>query len=197
MTPSDLNAVWLFVDVALETWRQTDLMRLPHPAMPVEMQDQTRAAESDWIPWKPIPSTVTEQDVQELEGKMKLRYPDLYKALLCHKHFYEFWPEREVNFFSHGIYEWKDTLLRAYFNAWDPAKLIARGYVCFADYSDWGIICFDTNHQRAQDNDCPIVLIDHELLYDEPLSMEMLYPSFADMMHRLRAAQTNPRQPEE
>ena len=165
--------------------------------MPVEMQDEARVAEDDWIPWKPIPSTVTEHDIQALEQKINLRYPDLYKAFLCHKHFYEFWSEQEVNFFSHGINEWKDTLLNAYFNSWDPTKLIERGYICFADYSDWGIVCFDTNHQRPEDNDCPIVLIDHELLYHEPLSMEILAPSFADLMRGLRAAQENPRQLEE
>jgi hypothetical protein len=49
MTSADINAEHLFVDVALETWRQTDLMRLPHPDMPVEMQDKTRAAESEGV----------------------------------------------------------------------------------------------------------------------------------------------------
>ncbi|RZK30098.1 MAG: SMI1/KNR4 family protein, partial [Hymenobacter sp.] len=151
----------------------------------------------DWLPWKPIPSTVTERDLHELERRMGLRYPALYKEFLRYKHFYEFWSEQEINFFRHGIYEWKDNLLAHYFASWDPAKLIAQGYIYFADYADWGIICFDTTKQRPGDNDCPVILIDHELLYEEPLPLKTLYPSFEAMMRSLRTEQQNRVQPQE
>ena len=192
MSLGDLTIMQQFVDAALESWRQSGLMRLFDPAMPVEMRDETRPVVDGETPWKPIPSTVTERDLEELEEQITLRYPALYKEFLRYQHFYELWPEKEITFFPHGIYAWKDRLLDAYFNSWDPTNLIERGYIYFADYSDWGIVCFDTNHQRPGDNDCPIVLIDHELLHDEPLPTNVLYPSFADLMQVLRSAQENP-----
>ncbi|MDO7888220.1 SMI1/KNR4 family protein [Hymenobacter cheonanensis] len=155
------------------------------------MRSEVGGGDGNWIPWKPIPSTVTERDIQELEDSIGLRYPDLYKEFLRYKHFYEFWSEQEINFFRHGIYEWKDTLLKAYFASWDPTKLIEKGYIYLADYSDWGIICFDTNNQRPEDNDCPVIMIDHDLLYDEPLPLTTLYPSFEAMMRSLRTEQEN------
>lgn len=195
MTPADIQNMQQFVDHALETWRQNDLMLSPHPSMPVEMRDETRAAEDDWIPWKPIPSTVTDADLRELEERLNRRYPNLYKAFLQYKHFYELW-SKKITFFRHGIYEWKAELLDRYFTFMDPARLIGQGYVYFADYDDWGVICFDTNQQNPQDGDCPVILIDHDQLHTEPLPMETLYPSFADMLRDLVAQQQNPTQPE-
>jgi hypothetical protein len=133
MTSVDIQLVHQFVDSALETWHQSGLMLSPNAAMPVEMRSEAGGGDGDWIPWKPIPSTVTKRDLQELESSIGLRYPDLYKEFLRYKHFYEFWSEQEINFFRHGIYEWKDNLLKRYFASWDPTKLIEQGYIYFAD----------------------------------------------------------------
>ncbi|UOQ55297.1 SMI1/KNR4 family protein [Hymenobacter cellulosivorans] len=189
MTSADINLVHQFVDTALEKWRQADLMHFPDADMPLEMRDEARVADEDWTPWKPIPSTVTNSDLQELEAQIHLPYPALYKEFLRYKHFYELWTEQEINFFRHGIHEWKEELIRHYFQSGVPAKLIGQGYIYFADYSDWGIVCFDTRHQNPEDQDCPIVMIDHELLLDDPVPMKTLYPSFAAMMRSLVAEQ--------
>lgn len=196
MISKDISVIHQFVDTALETWRQADLMRLPR-AVPLEMRDETGVVHNDWIPWKPIPSTVTESDIKELEDKINLQYPDLYKEFLRYKHFYELWSVKEIEFFPHGIYEWKAELLNRYFESWDPTKLIDQGYIYFANYSDWGMVCFDTNNQNRKDHDCPIVMIDHESLYDEPVPLEILYPSFIDMIRNLVAEQEDPTQLEE
>lgn len=197
MTPSGSSIVHQFVDTALKKWHQADLMHFPHTVMPREMQDETKVADDDWIPWKPIPSTVTASDIQELEVRTNLRYPALYKEFLQYKHFYELWPEQEINFFRHGIREWKEELFGRYFNSWDPAKLIGQGYIHFADYSDWGIVCFDTHHQNPQDHDCPVIMIDHELLFNAPVPIKTLYPSFAAMLRSLVAGPENPAHPDE
>ncbi|MBO0360198.1 SMI1/KNR4 family protein [Hymenobacter sp. BT186] len=196
MTPTDIRVVHQFVDVALQKLRDVDLMRLPYANMPLEMQDETGTSEDDWLPWKPVPSTVTDSDITELEAKTKLRYPDLYKEFLHYKHFYDLWPQQEINFFRHGIYEWKAKLLARYFDAWDPSKLIEQGLIYFADYSDWGIVCFDANSQNKEDHDCPVVMIDHELLHSEPVPKQVLYPSFAAMMYSLVADQQDSNVPD-
>ncbi|GAB3827814.1 SMI1/KNR4 family protein [Hymenobacter jeollabukensis] len=198
MTPDDISIVHQFVDDALDSWHGAGVMNVPYPDMPTEMRDEAGVVhDSDAVSWKPIPSTAADSDIKELEDRINLRYPDLYKEFLQYKHFYDLWSQKEINFFSHGIYDWKEELFDRYFNSWDPAKLIGQGYIYFADYSDWGMVCFDTNNQNQEDGDCPIIMIDHDLLYDEPLPMETLYPSFADMMRSLREEQINPTQYED
>jgi hypothetical protein len=49
------------------------------------------------------------------------------------------------------------------FGSFDPELLIGRGYIYFADFDDYGLLCFDANEVR-NDNEYPIVYIDHENL---------------------------------
>ena len=165
------------------------MMHLPHPNMAEEMRDYAHKADDDWLPWKPVLSTVTNEDIVELEQKIQLTYLKLYIDFLKYKHFYELWPVEEITFFEHGIYEWKKKLLDKYFLSWLPDKLIDKGYICFADYEDWGIVCFDTTRRTGQDGDCEIIMVDHELLYDDPTPKRVLYSSFAEMIHTLVGAQ--------
>jgi hypothetical protein len=36
-----------------------------------------------------------------------------------------------------------------------------KGYLPFANYSDWGLWCFSLN-ERNEQNECPVYLWDHE-----------------------------------
>jgi hypothetical protein len=191
MTSADIENVHQFIDANLDSIRQNDMMKLPG-WIPLEMQDDTKAATNDWLPWKPIDSTVSTNDIKDLEQKFDLRYPALYVELLQYKHFCELWPVADITFFEHGIDTWNKTLINRYQKSWLPEKLIGQGYIYFADYSDWGIVCFDTSRQVQEDGDCPVVMIDHEALYDNPTPKEELYPSFAEMMSSLLEAQKNP-----
>ena len=172
------------------------MMKLPG-WIPREMQDETKAATDDWLPWKSIDSAVSIDDIKDLEQKINLRYPALYTEFLRYKHFCELWPVADITFFRHNLDNWKKTLLNHYQKSWLPEKLIGRGYIYFADYSDWGIVCFDTTQQNSSDLDCPVIIIDHELLFDNPIPQETLYSSFAEMIQRLLEEQKNPSDSEE
>ena len=196
MTPEDIENVHQFIDANLESIRQDDMMRLPG-WIPLEMKDDTKPATNDWLPWKPIVSTVSTDDIQDLEQKINLRYPKLYVEFLKYKYFCELWPVAEITFFRHRIDNWKEKLLNYYQKSWLPEKLIGQGYIYFADYSDWGIVCFDTTQQNSSDFDCPVIMIDHELLFDNPVPKELLYPSFAEMIRSLLEEQKNPAESDE
>ncbi len=155
----------------------------PNLNMPNEMIDKSVNQKDDWIPWKAIPSIVTDKDLTELEDKIGLKYPKIYKDFLKYKHFYELENIEEITFFKHCIRDWKNDLLEQYFEYWEPDELIKKGFIPFADYSDWGIVCFDSN--RMKNNDCPIVRFDHETLYDEPVPNEELYLNFEIMIKDL------------
>ena len=196
MTTTDIENVHQFIDANLETILLNDMMRLPGRT-PLAMQDDTKTAIDDWLPWKPIESTVSTSDIEELEQEINLRYPKLYVEFLQYKHFCELWQVAEITFFRHEIDNWRQTLLNRYYDAWLPEQLIDKGYIHFADYSDWGIVCFDTNEQRSDDYDCPIIMIDHELLFDNPVPKKTLYSSFAEMMQSLLEEQKNPTESDE
>ena len=171
--------IFEYVEKSLTNIKLADLMFIPHSNMPSEMIDLDVKQNEDWIPWKAITSKVTDKDILELENKIELKYPLLYKEFLKYKHFYELENIAEITFFKHCVRDWKKYLLDQYFESWEPDEIIKKGFIPFADYSDWGIVCFDTN--RMEDNDCPIIMFDHETLYDEPVPFEELYPSFSIM----------------
>jgi hypothetical protein len=51
------------------------------------------------------------------------------------------------------------------FTRFDPEPLIERGFIYFADFNDYGLLCFDTN-DHVEDYDYRIVYIDREDLYE-------------------------------
>ncbi|WP_299611358.1 SMI1/KNR4 family protein, partial [uncultured Aquimarina sp.] len=175
--------IYEYVDKSLSSLKNENWMFIPHSNMPPEMIDNDVKQKSDRIPWKAISSKVTDEDILELENQIGHKYPELYKDFLKYKHFYELENIAEIRFFKHCVRDWKTTLTEYYFNYWEPEELIKKGFIPFADYSDWGIVCFDTN--RMNNKDCPIVMFDHETLYDEPVSFEELYNDFKSMAREL------------
>jgi hypothetical protein len=190
MTFDDITTVHEFVDANLARLRALDLLYTPDPRLPAEMHDAGRPAADDWLPWQPVPGAVSAADVAELEQHTGLRYPWLYLELLRYQHFAELLPVAEITFFPHLLRHWKAQLLERYNEHEQPHSLLSAGFLYFADYSDYGFVCFNTTHQHPDDFDCPVVLLDHEQLHAPPAAVvSVLYPSFAAMMHELRAAQ--------
>jgi hypothetical protein len=66
-----------FVDAAVAQLRRLDLMRWPGK-LPEPMRDASIPASSDWVGWKPIPSTVTDTDLDLLERETGLAFPPLW-----------------------------------------------------------------------------------------------------------------------
>ncbi|AHM63200.1 putative glucan synthasis protein [Flammeovirgaceae bacterium 311] len=178
-----------FVDESLRILKELDLLSLPHPNMPAEMVDRSKTPSNDWIPWKAVPSQVTNADIQEIEAKIGLKLPEPYVVFLKYKHFYDLDNPKEITFFRHCIRDWKRELYNNYFDSWEPEEIIGKGYIPFGDFSDWGIICFNTNKRVNSNNDCEIVRIDHELLYNNPVPKDRLYASFIDMIKDLSEEQ--------
>ncbi|MFT5890366.1 MAG: hypothetical protein ACI9Y7_000456 [Dokdonia sp.] len=165
-----------YIDKSLSNLKLKNLMFHPHPNMPIEMIDKKVEQKDDWIPWKAPSSNVKTKDIIELENKIELKYPKLYIEFLQYKHFYELENIAEISFFKHCSRDWKSELLEQYFDYWEPDEIINKGFIPFADYSDWGIVCLNTN--KMHNNDCPIIMFDHETLYNEPVNFEELYPNF-------------------
>lgn len=159
---------WLekVIDETLERMsKEQILMSSPDPNMPPEMFDSSIKQEDDWKGWKPIPSVLDESDLNELEKLIRVELPLSYRHFLSYKHFYELdIPDNAVNFPGHlpdknldGFKEW-------FFEYYEPKLLIKKGLIHFANFHDYGLLCFDSN-VKSENNEYPIVYVDHEDLY--------------------------------
>ena len=144
-----------------------------------EMSDPNQDKKEEWRTWFPIDSKVTDDEIQEIVGRIGFKLPEDYITFLKHKHFYEL-RISEVSFCRHPVNTWRAKLTEMIFEGYPTEYLIEKGYIPFADWSDWGLLCFDTNRNQS-DNNYPIVLWDHEIedeVHDE-------YKDFYDLITNL------------
>jgi len=119
-----------------------------------------------WVDWKLLPSTVTDDDIAELEVRFAVAYPPSFRAYLRAR-FHCFDQVRSARYdqlISLPKMQTRDPLyqvreLLAAYRSLIPAQLIA-----FAEWGDgWGPMCFDAQ-RRGGDGECPILWLDHELI---------------------------------
>lgn len=151
------------VDQALDAMRAKEpILRMSPGRIHPDMLDGTIAPLDDWRGWKPIPSIITDADLDRLERDMGLALPASYKHFLKHKHFLRL---RLPDIAIQLPHQPPDTELQELrdmvFNSWDPDLLIGRKYIYFADFHDYGLLCFDARNPAPQ-NEYPVVWIDHE-----------------------------------
>lgn len=148
------------VDAAIARLRRMDMCRTPLPNMPEAMRDHDIPTTNDWLGWKPVASTVTDADIQELERKLNLQFPLLYKQLLQYHHFYDLGIQG-VGIESHPVDTWRKTLNNLY-KAYEPERIVGLGFLPFGSecFLDAGLLCFDT--RQMSNGDCPVVYWDHE-----------------------------------
>jgi hypothetical protein len=143
------------------------------------MLEHSPPAPADSWAWKPITSTVTAAQLASFEVALGYRLPDDYKAFLQHKHFYEL-HIGNTTFFEHPVDSWLSVLFKELHHGWPREQLIDKGFISFAMYEDWGMLCFDAN--RAQDTaNYPVVLWDHE----QPDKVTAYSASFAELLPKL------------
>lgn len=163
--PEDIAFVGQLIDTyAVEADRRSVASRKPQDSgVPAAMQ----VGQIDtwgWVEWRVLPSTLSEDEVTELENKFGIHLPPLFRAyLLARFHLFD-----QVTSRLHDqLILMTDTPagnplapLLQLLTAWRP--LIDSGFIPFAEWGDgWGPMCFDTE-RRALDGDCPIVWMDHE-----------------------------------
>lgn len=162
------------VDKYLQRWVDKGLNMLPGDTEPA-MTDGGGANNEGWMKWFPIDSTVTDEAITAVEKQLGYKLPNRYIAFLKHKFFYELYIF-EARFSEHVINQWQQQLPDMAFDGYPREFLIDKGYIPFADWYDWGMLCFDTNGKNA-DFDYPIIMWDHER-WDE-------YEPFSNNFHEL------------
>lgn len=163
------------IDIHLKRLEDAGLNKLP-AAIEAEMADPDQDRNEECQIWHPIPSKVTDPELEELEQEVGHKLPGDYKTFLRHKHFYEL-QISEVSFFSHPVNTWRAKQIDNIFHGYPREYLIDRGLLPFANWSDWGMLCFDTN-RNTDDHNYPVVLWDHEA----PEEVLDQYKDFYDLL---------------
>jgi hypothetical protein len=165
------------IDSHLKKWVDNGLNQI-QDNVELEMADPNQDKNEEGNIWFPINSKVTNAEIEEFENRIGHKFPDDYKFFLKHKHFYELIIS-QATFCSHQVNTWKESFSEMIFNTY-PVDFIGKGYIPFIIWSDWGLLCFDTNRNK-EDNNYPIVVWDHEMT-DE---FQEVYKSFFDLISKL------------
>jgi len=172
------DAIKKIIDTYLKECIETGMNKQPG-IIEVEMADPNCPPGKESQAWLPIDSTVTNAEIELFETQIGHKLPGNYKVLLKHKHFYELFIA-EVTFCKHPVNKWRKALYDMVVNHWPTEELFDKGYLQFADWSDWGALCFDTNRQTTN-NDYPIVLWDH----DGPVAIQDVAENFFSLLIKL------------
>ncbi|UHO38485.1 SMI1/KNR4 family protein [Chryseobacterium capnotolerans] len=157
------------IDRTLNFWVENKLNQLPG-----DIEDKMLAPDQpdeEWKFWLPVTSTITDDELHEFEAEAGFTFPEDFKIFLKYKHFYEL-QISEVSFCSLPVSSWRASLREMMFETYPREFLFDKGYVPFAIYSDWGLLCFDTHNNNA------IVRWDHE----DQDSFEYQHQSFYELL---------------
>ena len=96
--------------------------------------------------WKPIKSTVTNTEIEDLEKKIGFEYPTSYVDFLKYKHFYtlRFYG---CEFIPHPINSWKKNI--DFWNNTRPRNIYRQRFIVFAYHLLEGAYCFDANNDSS------------------------------------------------
>ncbi|MCL9806828.1 SMI1/KNR4 family protein [Flavobacterium amniphilum] len=172
------------IDTNLERWLEMGFNELPIK-IEREMSHPDNKSEEEYQTWLPIESKITDIEIEEFETQLGYKLPVDYKIFLKHKHFYEL-QISEVSFCSHPINIWRAKQTEMIFDGYPTEFLIEKGFIPFAGWSDWGLLCFDANRNK-EDHNYPIVLWDYEMAED----VQDEYKDFYDLMTNIDANKNN------
>jgi hypothetical protein len=152
------------IDKYLNGMIEKGLNSLPIRKIHPEMADNSQDPSKEWKTWLPIESKVEDAEIDELEKYIGYKLPVSYRDFLKYKHFYELLID-ESSFCQHDPNSWRSSLTNLIFESYPREFLIDKGYIPFAVWSDWGLLCFDTT-KNSDGNNYSIVQWDHER-YDQ------------------------------
>ena len=138
-------------------------------------------ADDGYESWLPIASTVTNQQLNDLEEAIKHPLPADYRRFLQHKHFYDFLLG-DAEFFAHPVDNWEQILRDQMLTNW-PLECQQMRLIPFASWGGAGdLLCFLANSVSLP-ADYPVVVWNHE-----DWSTEEFSPNFAASLNKLAAA---------
>lgn len=178
------NKIQTIIDTYLAEWISLGINKRPGE-IENDMADPAQEPGEEWRIWHPIPSRVTDDELRAFEEQIGHGLPQDFKLFLRHKHFYEL-NISAATFTAHPVNRWRYFQSEMMFNGYPREYLADKGLLAFASWSDWGLLCFDTNRNDGQSN-YPVVQWDHEL----PHRFQNFAPDFYQALLQLDEAARN------
>lgn len=145
-----------FFERYYEKLKNEDIILVKGVAIPPEMLAEGSDPNQEWNVWKLCPSIVKESDFAAYEEKIGVKLPECIKAFFSVYH-HRFGTAIGCNNIRYPFYD----LERSYNH-----HLVKNGYLTFGwDEDDYFIRCMDLTNMPDEEN-CPIVEIDHEPFFD-------------------------------
>lgn len=146
-----------FFEKLYKKYAEDDPILLSLPDLPQEMwADGEEPDDEGWCKWKLVPSTVTDDDIDEYETEYEFKFPACIKAFLTvYHHCFETPIGRNTT----------EEPFEGFDNAYNEL-LTANHYLPFSwDKDGYYILCLDLYADKDGDK-CPVVRFDHERLFD-------------------------------
>jgi len=146
------------VDAAIE-FSNKNLRGLIHTVhhIPNYMLDKTKeTGSSEWSYWKPIKADIQATDILNYEETVGIKLPKSYIQFLTYLYFIELNFGHDIEFFKHTRQWIPDNL--DIINRWGHDKTTNKGFLPFANSTDLGIVCFNSNNPYP-DNEFDIILL--------------------------------------
>lgn len=160
----EMNWLHKIIDDSLEKMSKSEILMMTPAEIPEEMQDNSIKKSDDWGGWRPIKSQIQDTEIGQLESEIGFPLPHSYREFLKFKHFFSLViPDRAVVFSGVLPNERLSFLKENIFEMMIPEEIIGRGYIYFADFEDYGLLCFNAN-EKVENNEYPVVFMDHENL---------------------------------
>ena len=166
------------VDKHIELHRKRGL-NFTMDVIPSEMVDKGELEDIENTYWKPIDSTLGDDDISAFESVLGHRLPLSYIIFLKHKHFFNL-DIGSCWFCPHPLNYWSKPLHEMIFDGWPKDWLLDKGRLPFANWEDWGLLCFDVS-KGLVDGEYPVILWDH----DRPEEVKPMSDNFKSLLQFL------------
>lgn len=112
--------------------------------------------EEEWVTWRLLSAQVSDKEITELEENIGVKLPQVLKIFLT----------TYFHYFDGGIGRNSvENKFEGFLDAWNP-MLVKNGYIPFAwDEDGYFIRCIDLKNMPDEEK-CPVVQIDHEVMFD-------------------------------
>ena len=171
-----------FVDLSIQDLIECDFdLYVNELKLDRRLLDETKPQQGKQLPWKPIDSLIEDNEIADFEQELKHPLPESFKHYLKYKNFYELGVISSVHMFTPLIPgAWKNEIIDSACKGYSKIHLYDNGLIPFARYSDYGLVCFDTNC-KDQNGEYEVVKWDHE----DPENAEPMASNFAGLMEDL------------
>jgi len=158
-----MKSVSQIIDISLKKMKVEIIpMTAIEEEVPLEMIDNSIDSEEDYIGWKAIKSKITIHEISKLEKDLKCKLPKSYKAFLQYKYLLEL-NLSDCAIRIHNVLPTSklESLKKLNLKYHLSEEIIGKGYFYFADFYDLGLLAFDTNIPK-EENEFEVIFIMHD-----------------------------------